>query len=978
VSLKKASENRVWYAYPGQVAGSRETGGLQTARPATTGRVLAASDGGSQFSNAEYNSLGKVTRSIDALGRETDYEYDTNGIDLLTVKQVNAGSPGGYDLLSSYSYNPLYPAHLPATVTDASGSVTTYTYNAQGQVTSVVTPATGGLSVAQRTTTYSYTNGYLDSVTAPDASQTLYTYDARGRMRTVTDSEGYTVTTDYDDMDRPTTVTYPDGTYEQTIYDRLDARRHRDRLGRWTQTDHDAMRRVVSIQNALGQTTSQVWCQCGSLDQVVDANGNATTWERDTEGRVAKEVRADGAATKFTYEPASGRLSTRTDALGQVTTYTYDRSDNLTNIAYTNALHTTPSVGFTYDTVYNRQTTMTDGTGTTSYTYYPATGQGANKLHTVDGPLADDAVTYTYDELGRVKQRGLASFSSTFNYDLLGRLSTLASPVGTFDWSYFNSTGRPETVTYPNGQDTHYAYFGGAADPSNDPRLKQIKHEQTANGTVLSQFDYTYDAVGNISTWRQQLGTAQAKTYTFGYDNADQLTSGVVSGPSPLPVPSRYVWAYDAAGNRLSEARDDVPTGSTYNNRNQLLSQAGSGVVPVGGSVSEFAAVTANGAPTQLDASNNFSGTTAVPGGTSNLTVVATDASGNERTNTYTVPVGGASQSFAYDPNGNLTSDGTRTYQWDAENRLVAVLQGATTLASFTYDGKGRRTQKAVVGATHTYVYDDLNIVEERASSGQTLDYVQAGLDRPLAQRDQSSVVTYFVADHLGSIAQATNSIGTVALTREYDPWGNLLQGSTTGGYAFTGREWDPEIGLYYYRARYYNSLVGRFLAEDTGRSEFHRGNLYSYVANRSIVGVDPTGHYTLAPSAQPYSLDIRAAMMLLHLKLERQPGQCCVKWFEKGGASVLAMASPGSRPEVRVEHLPRGQGDTWFPFTVMRLDVNLLTTSDIQGGSMHDMCHTSSVILHEFGHAGGKDDRPGFVNGCTYDCLDPRGSDDR
>ena len=276
----------------------------------------------------------------------------------------------------------------------------------------------------------------------------------------------------------------------------------------------------------------------------------------------------------------------------------------------------------------------------------------------------------TYDELGRVKARGLTDPSPQFvmgmTYNLLGRLTTLASvpgavPIGTFGWTYLNSTGRPLTVTYPNGQDSRYTYFGGTSDPTNDPRLKQIKYEQVSNGTVLSQFDYTYDAVGNISTWRQQLGASQPKTYTFGYDGADQLKSAVVSGPTPLPLPSRYLWGYDAAGNRLSKARDDVPTGATYNNRNELLSQAGGGVLPVGGSVSEFATVTANGAPAQLDASNNFSGTATVPSGNSNLTVVAKDPSGNQRTNVYTVPVGTASQTFTYDPNGNLTGDGTKT-----------------------------------------------------------------------------------------------------------------------------------------------------------------------------------------------------------------------------------------------------------------------------------------------------------------------------
>jgi RHS repeat-associated protein len=136
-------------------------------------------------------------------------------------------------------------------------------------------------------------------------------------------------------------------------------------------------------------------------------------------------------------------------------------------------------------------------------------------------------------------------------------------------------------------------------------------------------------------------------------------------------------------------------------------------------------------------------------------------------------------------------------------------------------------------------------MLEERLSSGQTYDYVQGpGVDRPLGMMDQASVVSYYLADHLGNVVQTTNSAGAVTLTREYDPWGNAIQGSTTGGYAFTGRDWDPETGLYYYRARYYDPKLGRFISEDpiglTGGLD-----LYTYAANDVTSTIDPFG---LAP----------------------------------------------------------------------------------------------------------------------------------
>jgi RHS repeat-associated protein len=180
--------------------------------------------------------------------------------------------------------------------------------------------------------------------------------------------------------------------------------------------------------------------------------------------------------------------------------------------------------------------------------------------------------------------------------------------------------------------------------------------------------------------------------------------------------------------------------------------------------------------------------------------------------------------------------------EWDAEDRLTRVTQGPTELARFAYDGQGRRAQKIVGGVTHTYIYDKANIIEERLSSGQTYDYVQGpAIDQPLAMRDQASVVSYYLADHLGSIVQTTSSTGAVTLTREYDPWGNALQGSTTAGYAFTGREWDAETNLYYYRARYYDPKIGRFISEDP--IGFKGGiNFYAYVDNRPTIWTDPSG----------------------------------------------------------------------------------------------------------------------------------------
>jgi len=282
--------------------------------------------------------------------------------------------------------------------------------------------------------------------------------------------------------------------------------------------------------------------------------------------------------------------------------------------------------------------------------------------------------------------------------------------------------------------------------------------------------------------------------------------------------------------------------GATYNNRNQLSSRQPGGALHFRGTLNEAATVTVQGKPAQVATDNSFVGQAQVPSGTSNVVVAATDPSGNTRTNTYQVTEAGSTTSYTYDANGNLTGDGTRTFEWDAENRLTAVKQGPTTLASFVYDGQGRRALKTASGVTTTYVYDHADVIEERLSPGDTLRYVRGpDIDEHWAVRDGSGVATYFLADHLGSVVQMTNAAGAVTLAREYDPYGRLLSGASQSGYAFTGREWDAEVGMLYYRSRFYDPTLGRFLSGD-GIGLAGGLNLYRYVNNQPTQLRDPWG----------------------------------------------------------------------------------------------------------------------------------------
>src|SRR5262249_35493876 len=134
----------------------------------------------------------------------------------------------------------------------------------------------------------------------------------------------------------------------------------------------------------------------------------------------------------------------------------------------------------------------------------------------VDGPLSDDTITFGYDELGQLVSRTLNGVTSTWSYDQQGRLTSQGDPIGTFGYTYVSNTGRVQAVSYPNGQTTSYAY----SPVVNDLRLQEIHHRK-ADASTLNRFTYTYDAVGNITTWTQQSDSDPAKAYDFGYDRVD-------------------------------------------------------------------------------------------------------------------------------------------------------------------------------------------------------------------------------------------------------------------------------------------------------------------------------------------------------------------------------------------------------------------------------------------------------------------------
>ncbi|HEX4630476.1 MAG TPA: RHS repeat-associated core domain-containing protein [Chthoniobacterales bacterium] len=633
-SEKQPLENRVWSTYADQ-PDYQHAG--PSANPTQIARVLGD---GTQLNQFEYNSLGNPTKSTDPIGRVISYVYDTNNIDRLEIRQTRGTNN---ELLRKFTYN---ARHEPLTDTDAAGQPTTYTYNAQGQVLT-------RQNARNETTTYVYGDnvptGCLARIISPAfngvSAVTQFGYDSYNRVRSVTNvADDYTVTTDYDNLDRKIQVTYPDGTFEQFQYTdnitgamTLDLTGSSDRLGRWTFRHYDANQHMDSITDPLNRTTIYGWCTCGSLTSIEDPNHNVTTFNRDIQSRIYQKVFADSSTIDYLFEGqtapntagATSRLKSSTDANGQTTNYSYFADDNLQQISYSNALHPTPTVNYSYDQNYNRIICMTDGIGSTHYHYYPVAAgtMGAGQLYQVDGPFMNDTITYAYDELGRTIGQDIDGTGASMSYDSLGRLGTTTNALGSFTRAYYGVTPRLGSVNYPNGQMANYSYY----DNDNDRRLQTLQYV-TSSDVNLSSHEYTYDAEGQIQSWSKTLGPTQTSS-SFEYDDAKQLIGVGQTGVG-------YSYTYDDAGNRLTNSfygAHNVHSNATYtaNNLNQLDSVV----------------------------SNSFGPTETDP-----------------------VPL-------TYDHNGNLTYDGVnQTFEWDAANRLVAInYTDSGSRTEFAYDGLGRR-----------------------------------------------------------------------------------------------------------------------------------------------------------------------------------------------------------------------------------------------------------------------------------------------
>ena len=319
----------------------------------------------------------------------------------------------------------------------------------------------------------------------------------------------------------------------------------------------------------------------------------------------------------------------------------------------------------------------------------------------------------------------------------------------------------------------------------------------------------------------------------------------------------QFGYAYDSAGNLNYRTNNALVQTFTPNNLNELSTVGRSGTLTVAGATSVAATnVTVNGSAATRYADNAFAAAGfTITNGSNAYTAIAQDSYGRKDTNSaiFNLP---SSVSFVYDLNGNLTSDGTRVFDYDDENQLIRVTVTNSWKSEFTYDGKSRRRIRKeftwsgswVQASEVHYIYDGNVVIQERdANNLPTLTLTRRG-NRLLARSDMTTATpthAYFHTDGNANVTAMINGQQFIVARYVYDPFGNTLslRGAlaTVNLYRFASQELHSNSGVIYFGRRFYDPNLQRFVNRDP-ISESGGVNLFAFVGNNPINKLDAFG----------------------------------------------------------------------------------------------------------------------------------------
>ena len=753
-----------------------------------------------------YNSDNRLNRFQDAKGNSTYYTYGTLDYEKDLLHQIQL--PRGNIVNNNYRQRKLTSTQLnndPATSVQQSIN---YANTGDQRYTSTVTePMTSGSS----------SQNLITNFTINERGQVVRLYDNCNRDFTqyFEDTNHHELPSRIVDNKLNATIAYTYSNVGRVTQKTTSA----SGISFNEQLSYNSTNDITSYTDPNGHTTNYYYTSSGALSSITDAAGHTTSYTNNSHGRPTSIQNPQGVTTSLAYNnrglisqvsvPAvslsssfaydnAGRLTSTTDNNGNTSNYAYDANDNVTSItdaaghitsmtydANDNMTRITNARGYHTDLTYDNNdfnTSQSFQGHTKSFTYY---SNGA--LHTMTTPN-NNTLNFTYNNSGQITSSGYASYSYANN----GLLSSISKDSKAITYGY-DGLGRVTSVAY-DGKTVNYTY-------DNAGNVLSIKYP--GNKTVT----YTYNNINqmtSVTDWNNHTtnysyrndGLLNYVQYpnnvrtTYSYDNAGRRTGQVTRRNSGSgTVIAQYTYTLDDNGNHLTESVTEPYT--TY--------------------------------PVVVAQTVNYTY------GNDNRLLTAGD------------------KSFSYDNNGNTTVKTGRSMTYDVLNNLTGV--SGNFSASYTYDGLGNRRSATRSGSTTKYVLNLLagnpTVLMETNSSGTAQNYYIYGADGLVSRIGANGSTThYYVSDYRGSVVAMTDATTSANVTHQYqyDEFGNLLQSQETDANPFRyvgkyGLMYETE-DLYFVRARYYDPSIGRFLSEDPIWST----NLYPYVDNNPIMGIDPSG----------------------------------------------------------------------------------------------------------------------------------------
>jgi RHS repeat-associated protein len=778
-------------------------------------RLLDTEDGGPEGTALRrygYDVHGDLVEVVDALGHAARFTYDGNGRIVERIDRNGGWYRWEYDSSDRCVRGTGADGFLSCTLdydlldratryTDSLGHTTVYRYDEHRQLT--------GWTDAEGNTVHRMWDGpeRLASVTDALGRTTRYEYDDAGNTTAVVRPDGHVMRALYDDLGLPVEVTEEDGaTWRYTYDERGNRLSVTDPAGAVTRYSYDAQGRPTAITDALGHTRRIAADAAGLPVALTDALGHTTTVERDAFGRVRTFSDADGRTERFGWT-TEGRPAWRELTDGALEMWEWDGEGNL--VAATDRAGNTSRFTFTHFHLPVSRTTP-DGV---RHTFHHDTELRLIGVAAPDGRVWE----YAYDAAGRlVRESDFAGRTLTYRPDPTGALAARTNGAGETTTYVRDVLGRPVEEHSADGVSTFSYDLSGALLRSANATttvehtydLLGRKLSETVNGRTTT---WAYDVLGRRIERRTPSGTVS----TWSYDAAGRPTALDTEG-------HRIDFTFDATGREilrglgpgLSLTHDWDTNGRLGAQRlshgEQLLEHRRYSYRPDGflteiqdltGSSRRFD-LTPAGRVTAVHGTGWSESYAYDPAG--NLTRAARpgtdpDATTREYDGNRLRRIGRTT--CEYDGNGRLVRRHTRllngqtkthTYTWNSEDRLTGTTTADGARWVYEYDAAGRRTAKrrldtdGQVAEETLFAWDGTRLSEQTTSAGRTTtwDY-HSGTHRPLTQLDRDPAADHrfhaVVTDLSGAPTELVTPDGTIAWRGRTTVWGLPLPAAPAG-----------------------------------------------------------------------------------------------------------------------------------------------------------------------------------------------------